>query len=187
MGSAGVSRWAVAGGLVAVLAGCGRGGGSANDSVGARGAPPENHATSAAAESGNPSPAADTVAPHCPATGLWSECTFVERLEQAGLVLTPEQEPATEKPLQRQGVRFKARNATMEAYFYTSQDERERDQRRLPAGTYLREDQAPEPIHKPTVVTSGNLLVVLDTHRERQRERITLAITAGPPQAPLPP
>lgn len=186
MADAGVVRRAVAGGLLAALGACGGGESRAGDAGGARGGPPENHATAAAAGIRDPSAATDIVAPPCPATGLWSECTLVERLEQAGLVLTPDQKPATEEPLQRQGLGFAARNATMEAYFYPSQTDRERDQRRLSPGDYLREDQAPGPVHKPTIVVSNNLLVILDTQRERQRERITLAITAGPPQPPTP-
>lgn len=149
---------------------------------GVRGAPPENHATPARAETPHPSTADEPQAPPCPATGLWAECTVINRLEQAGLVMDPHQDPVSRKPLQRQGRAFSVRSAELEVFIYPDRSARERDQARLDPDEYLAAEHPPEPVHKPTVVTSENLLVILDTRRERQRERITLALTAGPPQ-----
>lgn len=184
-GSAGAARLV----LVPVLAlvvgaavgGC-RGDEAAEQPGGGAGGPPDNHATVAAGADQHPSAAGDTATPPCPATGLWAECSVVERLEQAGLVMEKDQQPAIEKPLERQGSAFSVRSATLEVFIYPDRAARERDQARLDSDGYLAADQDPEPVHKPTLVTSENLLVVLDTHRERQRERITLALTAGPPQ-----
>ncbi|HEU5174951.1 MAG TPA: hypothetical protein VFT96_09375 [Gemmatimonadaceae bacterium] len=78
------------------------------------------------------------------------------------------------------------RRADLELYFYPDRAARERDEQRLDRSRYLEADQPPEPRPKPTLVTSENLLVVIDTRNERQRERLTLAITAGPPQPPAP-
>ena len=179
-GSAGAARL-----LVALLLGVGAAGCRGEkvaDEPGAVGGPPDNHATPTVDEPRHPATADDTTAPSCPATGLWAECSVVERLEQAGLVMQRGQQPATEKPLERQGVTFSVRSASLEVFIYPDRAARERDQARLDPDEYLAADQDPEPVHKPTLVTSENLLVVLDTHRERQRERITLALTAGPPQ-----
>lgn len=178
--SAGAMRAAVAA-LVVVSAACG----GAEDRAapgGARGAPPENHATPVAADASHPSTAPDTLAPPCPPTGRWAECTVINRLEQAGLIMEPHQDPVTREPLQRQGRGFSVRSAELEVFIYPDRNARERDQARLDPDDYLEADAPPEPVHKPTIVASENLLVVLDTRRERQRERITLALTAGPPQ-----
>ena len=187
MGSAGRCAAVVAATLA--VWGCGgsadRSGGSADggaDRAAARGAPPDNHAGAAPGDGRHRNGASDTLSAPCPRTGLWLECHVVDRLEQAGLVLTRGQEPATEPPLERQGVNFDVRNATLEVYVYPDPAARERDQRRLDPEEYLAADEPPGPVPRPTLVTSGNLLVVLDTRRERQRERITLALTAGAPQ-----
>jgi hypothetical protein len=179
-GSAGAPGLLLALVLGAGVAGCA--GEESADAPGDAGGPPDNHATAVADTTQHPSAAADTTAPPCPATGLWAECSVIERLEQAGLVMDKGQQPATEKPLERQGSTCSVRSATLEVFIYPTRAARERDQARLDPEEYLAADQDPGPVHKPTLVTSENVLVVLDTHRERQRERITLALTAGPPQ-----
>lgn len=167
------------------VAGCGAGEPEA-DSPRARGAPPENHAATAGPADPHPSAAGDTAGTHCPATGLWAECSVIERLENAGLGVEVSQNKATEAPLDQQGTAFSVRNAELEVYIYPSRAARERDQARLERAGYLHADAPPGLTYKPTLVASENLLVVLDTRRERQRERITLALTAGPPQPPGP-
>lgn len=184
-GSARRVSWAL---LVALVlgVGCGGGGEEESDEVAARGAPPENHATTISPTLPHPSTAAVTDSSPCPATGRWAECSVLKRLEQAGLVPDTSHGSATEPPLTAKGIHLTVRRAELELYFYPDKAARERDQRRLDRSRYLEAEQPPEPRHKPTIVTSENLLVVLDTRNERQRERITLAITAGPPQPPAP-
>lgn len=172
------------------LTGCGGGegapGGDARAAGTARGAPPETNATAAAPSSDHLSAAAATDSSPCPATGRWALCSVFERLERAGLVPDSAHESATEPPLRASGTKVTVRRAAMELYVYPTREARERDERLLDRSRYLAADQPPEPRHKPTLVTSENLLVVLDTRNERQRERITLALTAGPPQPPAP-
>ena len=184
MGSAGCCAAAMVAALG--LGGCGGSADGNGGSAGARGAPPDNHATPVPSDSNHPPSAASTSAPPCPPTGAWTECHVIDRLERAGLVVTKLQDPAREPPLQRQGTTLDVRNASLEVYIYPDVSARERDERRLDREKYLGADQPPGPVHKPTLVTSANLLVVLDTRRERQRERITLTLTAGPPQPPAP-
>ena len=174
------ARGLVAVGLLVWAAGCG--GEEAQRGEVAAGGPPDNHTGSLPADSRHPSAAGDTIAPPCPATGLWAECTVINRLEQAGLVMDPHQDPVTREPLQRQGRAYSVRSAELEVFIYPDRSARERDQARLDPDDYLDSDDPPEPVHRPTVVASENLLVILDTRRERLRERITLALTAGPPQ-----
>ena len=174
---------------VALVVGAGCDGAERRDvggGAGARGAPPENHDTLTPAPIQHPSTAAATDSTPCPATGRWAPCSVLERLERAGLVADTSQPDATEPPLTARGMHLTVRRADLELYFYPDRAARERDQQRLDRSRYLEADQPPEPRHKPTLVTSENLLIVLDTRNERQRERITLAITAGPPQPPAP-
>lgn len=178
--SAGVVR-SIAAVLAAGVFACG-GGQDRADQEGARGAPPEKHAISPTPSGPHPSNASDIAESTCPPTGLWAECSVITRLEQAGLVMNPHQDPITHASLQRQGRAFSVRDAELEVFIYPNRAERERDEARVDRDDYLEADGPPQPIHKPTIVTSENLLVVLDTRRERQRERITLALTAGPPQ-----
>lgn len=167
---------------VVVAGACGGGAGEGgSETVGARGAPPENHDTTSRALSRNPSIAPDT---SCPPTGLWAECSLVKRLEMSGLGLERAQDPATEEPLTRQGVAFRTRSAELEAYFFPDRSTREREQRRLDRDRYITPEQSAAATDLPTLVASENLLVILHSRRERQRERIALAITAGPPQPP---
>ena len=174
---------------VALVVGAACGGGERGDDGGgavARGAPPENHDTAATAPTQHPATATATDSAPCPATGLWAPCSVLERLERAGLVADTSQPGATEPPLAAKGIHLTVRRADLELYFYPDRAARERDEKRLDRSRYLEADQPPEPRHKPTLVTSENLLIVLDTRNERQRERITLAVTAGPPQPPAP-
>lgn len=187
-GNAALARVVLAGLLLSGTA-CGGesgGNGSSNSDGGARGAPPENHTTPTADSAQHPSVASATDSSACPRTGRWARCHLIKRLELAGLAADTSHEGVTEPPLTVDGTELRVRNATMELYFYPDRAARERDQARLDRSRYLEADQPPEPRHKPTLVTSENLLVVLDTRNQRQRERITLAITAGPPQPPVP-
>lgn len=173
---------------IAVLAmGCGSGPEADEERRGeARGAPPENHATTIPADSQHRPIASPTDSTPCPPTGQWAPCHVVKRLEQAGLRADTSHDRVTRKPLTRDGIRMSVRRATLELYFYPDRAARERDQARLDRSRFLAADQDPGPRHMPTLVTSENLLVVMDTRNERQRERITLAITAGPPQPAAP-
>ena len=186
MGSAG-ARAVVA--VLAILVAGARCGGDAKDGAvgGSAGGPPENHDTRGGSVAPHQSAAGDTAAlPPCPPTGHWAVCSVVDRLENAGLVTQQKQDRATEAPLTASGVAFTVRDAELEVYIYPDAAARERDQARLDADEYLEPDQPPGGVHKPTLIGTDNLLVVLDTWRERQRERITLALTAGAPQPPQP-
>lgn len=183
-----VWRLLAVGAVVAVgMGGCG--GGDAGDRSSAEpalGPPPDNHATPSPAANRHPSAAPATDSAPCPPTGRWAECSVIERLEKAGLRADTSHPGATEPPLARDGIRITVRSADLELYLYPDRASRERDEARLDRSRYLAAEQPPEPRHKPTLVTSENLLVILDTRNQRQRERITLAITAGPPQPPAP-
>jgi hypothetical protein len=122
-------------------------------------------------------------APICPATGQWSVCQVTYRLERAGLAPVRDSTRATEAPLQFPGVKLTlGRAGELEIYIYGSASDRERDQARLDPSKYV-VYPAPLPMSPvPTLITSVNLIAVLHSRNDHLRERVSDAITAGPPQ-----
>ena len=121
----------------------------------------------------------------CPATGLWAECAIVYRLERAGLVPRVDSSaPVTEEPLTAKGRMILIGRSEMEVYLYPDAASREREQGLLDKANYV-EYPAPVPMKPvPTLVHSANLLVILHSRNDHQRERVSDLITAGPPQPP---
>ena len=120
--------------------------------------------------------------PICPATGLWSVCQVTYRLERSGLVPLRDSAPVREDPLQFPGVKLSIGRGELEIYIYGSATERERDQARLDRSKYV-VYPAPMPMSPvPTLVTSENLIAILHSRNDHLRERVSDAITAGPPQ-----
>lgn len=120
--------------------------------------------------------------PICPATGTWQLCSVVERLERAGLA--PRQEPGRvlEPPLSSPGVAILLGRSELRIFVYADRAARERDQAKLDSSKYL---SASDPLSmqaEPTLITSENLLAILRSRSDHQRERVSDALTAGPPQ-----
>jgi hypothetical protein len=122
------------------------------------------------------------VRPECPATGLWAECSVFERLDRAGLVPRKDSAGATEPPLTAPGLLYRVGASELELYIYDSPAAREREEARLDRTKYA---EYPAPLtakREPTLIRSANLIGILHTLRSQQRERVSDAITAGPPQ-----
>lgn len=163
-----------------MLVACERGGGGARspESAAARSDVP---AASAPAEAGGVSVAA-TPQPICPNTGSWMPCSVIYRLERAGLAPVRDSNPVTEEPLQFPGVLLRLGRGELELYLYESASARERDQARLDPRKYV-VYPAPVPMQPvPTLITSANLIAILHSRNDHLRERVSDAITAGPPQ-----
>jgi hypothetical protein len=122
--------------------------------------------------------------PVCPATGAWQLCNIIERLDRAGLA--PRQEPGgvVEAPLSASGVAILLGRSELRVFLYADRVARERDQAKLDSTKYV---AASEPLSmqaEPTLITSENLLAILRSRSDHQRERVFDALTAGPPQRP---
>ena len=120
----------------------------------------------------------------CPATGNWAECSVFERLDRAGLAPRRDSAGATEAPLSPKGYLLRVGNSELEIYVYPAASARERDEAKLDRTKYL---EYPAPLTmrpQPTLIRSANLIAVLHSRNEHQRERVAVAITAGPPQPP---
>jgi len=141
----------------------------------------------------NKAPAADSpavAAPNgqlsgasCPATGLWAECWVFDRLERAGLAPRRDTSVVSERPLTVKGSQLKVGNADLELYFYSDWRAREREQRLLNKAKYVSFD-APTLQSLPTLIHNANLIAILHSRNDHLRERVSDAITAGPPQPP---
>jgi hypothetical protein len=124
--------------------------------------------------------------PACPATGQWAECSIFERLDRAGLAPRRDSAAATEPPLTQPGTLLRVGNSELELYVYPDPAARERDEATLDKTKYI-EYPTPVPMKPlPTLIRSANLIAVLHSRNEHQRERVSDAITAGPPQPPTP-
>ena len=186
----GVSRqraWAASGRVgtmavvLATLSGCGGGGATADDRA---------RATPAAAESGGSASGGVTTgappsgsAPVCPATGIWQVCNVVERLDRAGLAPRRDSGLVREEPLSAPGVAIQLGRSELRVFLYADRAARERDQSRLDARRYA---AATEPLAlnaEATLIVSENLLAILRSRSDHQRERVSDALTAGPPQS----
>jgi hypothetical protein len=124
-----------------------------------------------------------TVKPACPPTGLWAQCSVFERLDRAGLAPRVDSSaPVSEEPLKAQGRKILIGRSEAETYLYPDVAARERDMAAIDRSKYV-EYPAPVPMKPvPTLIHSANLIVILHSRNDHQRERVSDLITAGPPQ-----
>lgn len=128
---------------------------------------------------------ADSVSgrPACPATGSWSRCAVVERLDRAGLAPRLDSTAiAREEPLTVDGFLVRVGNAELEVYLYPDTRARSRDVARVDTTRYLGYTEAVSMQQLPTLIQSANLVAILHSRNDLQRERIGDMLTAGPPQ-----
>jgi hypothetical protein len=133
-----------------------------------------------------PSPSAIGAKGPCPATGLWQACSAFDRLDRAGLAPRRDSSAVTEPPLMAQGHLIRIGSSELELYLYPDAGGRERDALKLDRGKYVTYD-APMPFRPlPTLIMSENLIAVLHSRNDHQRERVGDALSAGPPQPSRP-
>lgn len=111
---------------------------------------------------------------------------MVERLERAGLAPRVDSSRATEPPLTPAGTLVRIGASELELYIYPDAPSREREEAKLDRSKYL-DYTAPVSMRpQPTLIHSANLIAILHSRNDHQRERVADAITAGPPQPPKP-
>jgi hypothetical protein len=122
--------------------------------------------------------AADT---SCPEFGAWRECSVLERLEDAGLVVKREPNPVQLSLFSVPGILFTTSRANIHVFLYPDNASRLRDTEQLDSATVAPRNGTyswPDPA---VLVTSNNLAAVVVSPNERQAERIVLALGAGLP------
>ena len=119
----------------------------------------------------------------CPRTGLWALCSLEKRLSQAGFVVRPVTGPTP----RRAGfgvapAAYILGHARLEVFVYPDEVALSKDIAGLDTLTVSPRGKLGAWIGARTFVHSANLAVVFLTDSPVQAERLTLAITAGPPQ-----
>lgn len=120
--------------------------------------------------------------PKCPATGQWSQCAIIERLDRAGLAPRLDSSAvATHPPLAPTGFVVRMSRGDAEVYLYDDEGGRKRDEAKLDRSRFLEYGEPVSMQTVPTLISSGNVLIILNSRNDHQRERVGDAITAGPP------
>ena len=162
--------WSAAFVAVALVA-CGRKDAPARD---AAPPPPSSAATTAGAA---------PLGPLCPRTGHWGECQLRIRLEQSGLAPIATKENVGDVPaLSVPPVRFHIGSAGMALYFFADTLARRKAAAGLDTAKFIPPSRAVGMRAEATVIESDNMLAILFSRNEHQRERVADAVLAGPPQ-----
>ncbi|HWL39536.1 MAG TPA: hypothetical protein VNO75_04795 [Gemmatimonadaceae bacterium] len=158
--------------------------GPESESAGTAEAPADTAATAAtAATSGGPPARIDQSAPPCPRTGRWALCSVEKRLEQSGFVLRKQEESSGRAGFSVQPAVYTLGRARLEVFIYPDEVALGRDVAKLDTALAAPRGQAGDWDIPPRYFRSANLAAVLLTRNEQQAERVTLALTAGPPQS----
>lgn len=122
----------------------------------------------------------------CVATGRWALCHVMKSLERAGLAPRRDSGDVAMPPLAMRGTRFHLGTADMEVFLYENAAVRARDEAKLDRARFIEASQEPTLRGEATLIRNDNLLAVLHSRNEHQRERVSDALTAGPPQPAAP-
>lgn len=140
---------------------------------------------SAAATQAAPTSATNST---CPPNGLWAECSALYRLERAGLAprVDSTATPA-EKSLSGRTLVVKiGLTSSLELHIYPDSMARVADAKKLDR-TRLVLPGAGQTINRErTLIENANLIGLLTSLNEHQRERVSDALLAGPPQPSAP-
>ncbi len=165
-------RWAFSFGVCVAMLACGRG--KQHGSAGAGASP--------AGAVGAPNVAAAAPKGRCPATGMWAQCSILDRLDHSGLAPRLDSATVDEPPLTRKGRLVRLGSAELELFLYPDSVSRKADEARLDRKKFIDASQEPSLAGERTLIRSANLLAILSSRNDHQRERVSDAITAGPPQ-----
>jgi hypothetical protein len=149
---------------------CGKDDASARDSAAAAAAAATPEAATAPADS-------------CPATGHWQQCAVKKRLQMSGLAPRDSVIADTVK-LGPTPTVYVAGGSAVAGYLFPDSAARRRAAAALDSTKFISPDAALTMRHEATAIQNDNLLAILYTLRDQQRERVSDALTAGPPQKP---
>ena len=120
----------------------------------------------------------------CPATGLWARCSVFKSIYRQGL--NPHADSAkdvSEPPLSVPGFEVPLSRGTVRFFLYADSNSRKRDEAKLDTSLFVSPRKDPS-MRKRTLISAGNMLVLMDIMNTRNRERIANAMMAGAPQPP---
>src|SRR2546423_4586573 len=102
----------------------------------------------------------------CPATGLWSQCAIVDRLDRAGLAPRVDSSKATEPPLTIQGALLHVGASDLEIYVYPDATSREREEALLDRTKYVAHDAPLSIKPQPTLIHSVHAIAILHSRND---------------------
>jgi hypothetical protein len=124
--------------------------------------------------------------PACPGTGHWSPCGVLKRLEAAGVA----PQKATSLPdlptLQATPALYTVGKSGLAIYLFADSAARSRAARTLDTTKFISATRELTMRGETTAIQNDNLLALLFSRNEQQRERVSDALTAGPPQPDKP-
>jgi hypothetical protein len=167
--------------LCAGVGACGHGSSRSADSGSVRDLPVQSTAASgrvraSAQTNSSPSP--------CPRTGRWALCSLEKRLQQAGFVVRRVAGEAPRRPgFSVAPAAYTLGHSRLEVFVYPDEAALAKDIARIDTLTASPRGRPSTWEMTPTFVRSANLAAVFLSDSPVQAERLTLAITAGAPQA----
>jgi hypothetical protein len=124
--------------------------------------------------------------PACPGTGHWSDCAVRKRLESAGLAPQTAAELPALPELGPTPMLFTVGKSGLAVYLFADSGGRARAAHTLDTLHYVSAAKELTMRAETTAIQSDNLLALLFSRNEQQRERVSDALTAGPPQPDRP-
>jgi hypothetical protein len=117
----------------------------------------------------------------CDRTGHWIPCQVRQRLERSGLA--PRDTNAKDQPaLGPVPAVFRVGKGSLAVYLFADSATRARAAATLDTVTFVAAERPLTMLSKATVIQNDNLLALLYSKNEQQRERVSDALMAGPPQ-----
>jgi hypothetical protein len=154
---------------VALLGACGR----------KQAAPAGDSSTAAASTANAPQSTSGT----CQRTGHWGNCQLRARLGQSGLAPRSTSEKVGDLPtLPVKPTTLMLGNAGLAFYLFPDTAARRKAAATLDTAKFIPQTRPISMKAETTVIENDNLLVLLFSKNEHQRERVADAVTAGPPQ-----
>ena len=122
----------------------------------------------------------------CPATGLWAQCGVLYRLERAGLAPHLDSTGKVEEKSIGEGATSFVVNigklARLEVFLYPDSAARIAGESHLDRKQFVGATQEQTIKRERTLIENANLIGLLTSINSHQRERVSDALTAGPPQ-----
>ena len=118
----------------------------------------------------------------CPADGWWKECSLTARLLAAGMGVRLDSAPATDSAITKPGLLYHIGRSTLKVFLFADSAERKAAVAKLDTTGFIDYMATQSYPPKTSMLQSANLLALLVSQSETQRQRIGDAITAGAPQ-----
>ncbi len=118
----------------------------------------------------------------CPGTGHWTPCAVRNRLESAGVAPQSTTQLPDLPPLGPTPTLYTVGKSGLAVYLYADSTARASAARTLDTLRYQSAARELTMRGETTAIQNDNLLALLFSRNEQQRERVSDALTAGPPQ-----